>query len=66
MDPTACLQRIDRPNRINADAQHAMLDLHGWLLNGGFPPEWKRYPRGTRRFRRKFGVWRGMPGTTTA
>jgi len=60
MDPTACLRRIDLPVRINADTQYAMLDLHTWLLGKGFSPDWARYPRGTRRFRRKFGTWPGM------
>jgi len=55
MGPTPLLARIDQPERVNADAQAALGELRQWLAGGGFQPKWDRYPRGTERYRRKFG-----------
>lgn len=57
MDPTACLRRIDSPDRIDADARHAMADLAGWLGGGGFPPDWGKHVRGADRFLRVYPVY---------
>lgn len=52
MDPTACLLRIGKPDRINIDVRIAIGDLVEWLNRGGFAPDWKVSKRGTSRFRR--------------
>lgn len=60
MDPDAALQAIDDADRVNAETRDVMRGLHGWLLGGGFAPDWDRYPKGTRRFRKAYGPQRGM------
>lgn len=60
MDPNATLVLIDTSKRIDAETREAMANLHNWLMRGGFPPDWKLYPKGTKRFRKKYGPQRGM------
>ncbi len=64
--PTPILARIDQPDRVNADAQAAIKELRHWLVSGGFQPTWDRYPRGTARYRRKFGHVGGPRKTSQA
>lgn len=52
MDPTACLERIGNPGRVNADVRAAVADLVKWLEGGGFAPDWIASERGTARFKR--------------
>lgn len=60
MDPNAALREIDDADRIDAETREAMRGLHGWLSRGGFAPDWQRYPKGSSRFRKMFGLQRGM------
>ena len=63
MDPNAALYEIEEGARITANTREAMGNLYNWLRNGGFPPNWAMYPKGTKRFRKAYGTWKGMPGT---
>lgn len=54
MDPTACLERINRLLRQSAydeaagnELDLACQDLYLWLKGGGFPPEWTAFPSAT-------------------
>jgi hypothetical protein len=60
MDPDAALRTIDDAERVDAETREVMRGLHGWLSRGGFAPDWTRYPKGTRRFRKAYGQQRGM------
>ncbi len=60
MDPDAALRMIDDADRVDAETREVMRGLHGWLLGGGFAPDWESYPKGTRRFRKAYGPQRGM------
>lgn len=54
MDPNACLQAIGLVAETRAErASRAQLcrELMGWLSGGGFEPNWKAHPEGTRAYR---------------
>lgn len=50
MDPNATLRRIQDSRRT--ERREACQDLDTWLRGGGFQPDWRRHPEGTRAFRR--------------
>lgn len=59
MDPTATLRLIDlllkRPqNGYAEDLSDHCTDLYRWLKNGGFEPDWYKYPAAARHFRLAF------------
>ncbi len=60
MDPNAALREIDEARRIDAETREQMNDLFSWIVRGGFAPDWKVYPRGTKRMAKEFGKLRGM------
>jgi hypothetical protein len=55
MDPNACLERI-QDAASNRERREACEDLHRWISNGGFHPNWNDYPVGTARYRKHFGL----------
>ena len=55
MDPDAALRMIDDADRVDAETREVMRGLHQWLSRGGFEPDWKAYPTGTRRYRKAYG-----------
>lgn len=63
MDPNAALRIIDTAKRIDASTKEAMGALFSWVMRGGFAPDWKLYPRGTKRMAKAFGKMRGMGET---
>jgi hypothetical protein len=65
MDPDAALQAIDDADRVDAETREVMNGLHAWLSRGGFSPDWSRYPKGARRFRKAYGQQRGMASPST-
>jgi hypothetical protein len=64
MDPDAALRMIDDADRVDAETREVMSGLYGWLSRGGFAPDWERYPKGARRFRKAYGHQRGMTTPT--
>ena len=65
MDPTAALRLISDADRVDANTREVMRELHQWLTRGGFQPDWERYPKGTRRFRKKYGKRHGLRMATS-
>jgi len=63
MDPNAALREIDSSTRIDAETRETMGNLFSWIARGGFPPDWKVYPKGTKRMAQRFGTLRGMGET---
>ena len=55
MDPNAALRMIDDADRVDAETREVMRGLYTWLSRGGFAPDWSRYPKGARRFRKAYG-----------
>ena len=47
MDPNAALRYLDRHPEVSEDTEERAEALHGWLLAGGFAPNWLEYPKGT-------------------
>lgn len=52
MDPTACLKRIIKARRDGNDEEacDAAHDLQGWLIRGGFPPDFAKLTDDERKF----------------
>lgn len=63
MDPNEALREIDSSKRVDAETRASMDNLFSWIVRGGFPPEWKVYPKGTKRMVKMFGKLRGMGET---
>lgn len=51
MDPNAALRAIDKADRVDAETREVMQGLREWLARGGFAPDWRMYPKGTRRYK---------------
>jgi hypothetical protein len=56
---------IDDADRVDAETRDVMNGLHRWLSRGGFEPDWKKYPTGTRRYRKAYGKKAGARKKTT-
>lgn len=64
MDPNECLRVIGHATRFSLVSLQACRDLHEWLSNGGFAPDWDAHPRGKKRYIRwAAGGHRGQYGS---
>ena len=57
MDPHETLRLIDACKSANSLKCVEMCEhLRRWIAMGGFHPDWTKYPKGTRRYRKLFGL----------
>lgn len=51
-EPDVLLQLIDAPSKMVMPLYTHIEALRQWIASGGTEPNWSKYPRGTRRYKR--------------
>jgi hypothetical protein len=63
MDPNETLRLINDCRSVHSRECVELIEtLRGWIVRGGFHPDWTRYPKATRRYSKALGLGDDLRG----